>query len=211
MNVNDLRALYEEKTGKPWNEEDGILWLSKNREYLDIFTKIPVLEKTAHIDLSDKASWLSQQRCHVCHSEPPISVIPLRIKPESWQSLNSVDNVAFKAAIADRLSGSPHVELQQGRICLTFLFVCSASRKVRDLDNMAKLLMDSIKGLVMGDDEEVDHLNLMRLRHEGNEEYVAFRIARSNLNNHEDVVYPQLRHSWAGAAPLRIEDYRGHK
>ena len=208
MRASDLKSLYEESTNKPWNAEDGVVWLMKKYERLDIYTKIPVLDKTAHITLSDKASWLSQQRCHVCSSDPPISVIPLRIQPESWQALASVDKAAFKAAIADRLSRSPHLKPQQGRICLTFLFVCSAERRVRDLDNMAKLLMDAIKGIVMGDDREVDHLNLMRLRHEGGEEYVTVRIAPSNLNNHSDVVQAELRHSWAGAEPLKIEDFR---
>jgi hypothetical protein len=73
---------------------------------------------------------------------------------------------------------------------------------------MAKLLMDSIKGLVMGDDRNVDHLNLLRVTYEGDEEYVVFRISASNVNDHSDVVQPELRHSWAGAEPLRLEDFR---
>jgi hypothetical protein len=68
--------------------------------------------------------------------------------------------------------------------------------------------MDSIKGIVMGDDRDVDHLNLMRLTHEGEEEYITFRISASNINNHDDVVQAKLRHSWAGAEPLKIEDFR---
>lgn len=73
---------------------------------------------------------------------------------------------------------------------------------------MAKLLMDSIKGIVMGDDKDVDHLNLMRLTHKGGEEYVFFRISVSNINDHSDVVYAEMRHSWAGAEPLKIDDFR---
>ena len=60
----------------------------------------------------------------------------------------------------------------------------------------------------MGDDRDVDHLNLMRLTHEGEDEYVTFRISASNINNHGDVVHTELRHSWAGAEPLKIEDFR---
>jgi Holliday junction resolvase RusA-like endonuclease len=180
----------------------------QNYEHLDIFTKTPVLDKSAHITLSDKASWLAQQRCHVCHPDCPISVISLRIRPELWQALTSINKAAFKAALSHRLSESPHIKAQQGRVCLTFLFVCSARRRTRDLDNMAKLIMDSIKGIVMGDDRDVDHLNLMRLTHEEEEEYVTFRISASNINNHGDVVHTKLRHSWAGAEPLKIEDFR---
>ena len=118
----------------------------------------------------------------MCHPDFPISVIPLRIRPESWQSLASINRRACKAALSHRFSKSSHINAQEGRICLTFLFICSARRKVRDVDNMAKLVMDSLTGIVMGDDREVDHLNLMRLTHEGEEEYVTFRISASNMN-----------------------------
>ena len=208
MTTNDLKKLYEEKTGKSWSADDGVTWLMKNYEHLDIYTKTPVLDKSAHVTLSDKANWLAQQGCHVCHPASPISVIPLRIRPESWQALDSIDKAAFKAALSHRLSRSPHIKAQEGHICLTFLFVCSARRRARDLDNMAKLVVDSIKGIVMGDDRDVDHLNLMRLTHEGEDEYVTFRISASNINNHGDVVHTELRHCWAGAEPLKIEDFR---
>lgn len=204
----DLRNLYEEKTGQPWNVEEGVMWLNKNYEHLDLHTRTSRLDKSAHITLSDKARWLSQQPCHVCNPGFPISIIPLRIRPESWQTLGSLNKSAFKAAVSNRLSNSPHTETQDGSICLTILFICSASRRVKDLDNMAKLLMDSIKGIVMGDDRNVDHLNLMRLTHEGEEEFVFIQISGSNINDHSDVVHLEMRHSWAGAEPLKIEDFR---
>lgn len=208
MNPYDLKKLYETETGQSWNNDDGVTWLMQNYERLDIHTKIPVLDKSAHVTLSDKANWLAQQRCHVCHPDFPISIIPLRIRPQSWQALNSIDKTAFKTALAARFAKSSHIKAQEGRICLTFLFVCSVGRRVRDLDNMAKLVMDSIKGIVMGDDRDVDHLNLMRLTHNGEEEYIVFRVSSSNINNHNDVVDAKLRHSWAGAELLNIEDFR---
>lgn len=204
----DLRNLYEQQTGLAWSDDEGVRWLDKNYEHLDIHRKVPVLDKSAHTTLSDKASWLSQQDCRVCGSEFPVSVTPFRIPPESWQALGSVNKRAFKAAMADRLSNSPHIERQDGRVCLTFLFVCSAGRRMRDVDNMAKLLMDSIKGRMIADDREVDHLNLMRLVHEGDEEYVFVKIAPSTLNDHSDVVDPRMRHSWAGAEALNLEYFR---
>ena len=208
MNTEDLKKLYEVTTGSLWSESDGVMWLMENYEHLDIYRKILVLDKSAHVTLSDKVSWLSQQRCHVCHPDFPISVIALRISPESWQALDSIDKAAFKAAVSHRFLNSHHIKAQEGRICLTFLFICSVRRRVKDLDNMAKLVMDSIKGIVMGDDRDVDHLNIMRLTHEDEEEYVTFRISASNINNHDDVVYRKLRHSWAGAELLKIEDFR---
>lgn len=204
----NVRDLYKEQTGLAWSREEGVSWLNRNYEHLDICRKIPVLDKSAHVTLSDKASWLSQQWCHVCHSDFPISVIPFRIRPESWQALGSMDKRAFKAAISHRLSESSRIERLKRRVCLTLLFVCSSSRRTRDVDNMAKLFMDSIKGIMMADDKEVDHLNLMRLVHEGGEEYVHLRIANSNINDHSDVVDPRIRHLWAGQEALDLEDFR---
>jgi Holliday junction resolvase RusA-like endonuclease len=199
-----LKNLYERKTGQPWDAENGVIWLNKNYTHLDLFTKTPRLEKSAHITLSDKVSWLAQQPCHVCNPDPPIRVIPLRIEPESGQSLTPKNKRAFKAAIVKRLSDGPHHGARYDRVCLTLLFVCSASRNVRDVDNVAKLVMDSIKGIIMGDDRDVDHLNSMRFTHEGEEEYIYVRVSNSNINNHSDVVHTEMMHSWAGAEPLRF-------
>ena len=207
MKAEELVSLYEQCTGSKWESEEGVRWLMQNYPDLDIYTHRQVLDKTAHVTLSDKANWLSQQRCHVCHSSAPISMFPVRIEPESWQALDSSSKKAFKAALAERFPVSAQ-KPQTGPVCLTFLFVCSKKRRVRDLDNMAKLLMDSIKGILMGDDGEVDHLTLMRLVHEGAEEYVSIRIANSTLNDHANVVLRELRHSWAGAKPLVIGDFR---
>jgi hypothetical protein len=208
MNTQDLRNLYEEKTGRPWDAEDGVRWLNKNYEHLDLVTRGSRLEKRVHITLSDKTSFLAQQFCHICDPDSSISVIPFRIQPESWQALSTVDRRAFKAAIAHRLTGSPSAEYRFERVCLSFVFVCSARRHVRDLDNIAKLVMDSIKGIIMGDDRAVDHLNLVRVTHEGEEEFIFVKISESNINDHSNVVHAEMMHSWAGAEPLKIEDFR---
>lgn len=208
MNPDDLRKLYESETGKPWDADAGVPWLNIKvmNDELNLFKKTPVLDTDVFITLSDKASWLGQRHYHICKPDSS-SVASLRIRPESWQSLNSIDKKAFKAAIAYWFAKFPHTRYE-GRICLTFLFICSARRKTRDLDNMAKLIMDSLKGIVMGDDREVDHLSLMRLTHEGEEEFVTFQIGVSGINNHDNVVHGELRHGWSFPEMLRIEDFR---
>lgn len=208
MTVEELRTFYEHSTGNAWDADAGVLWLCQNREKLDLHFRTTVLDVSAHITLSDKENWLAQQHCRICNPTFPISIIPVRIRPESWQAIHTINKNAFKAAIQSRLESGHSRSIQKGRICLTLLFVCSTKRKRRDLDNMAKLFMDAIEGIVMEDDTNVDHLNLMRLTHEGNEEYVSFQISGSRLNDHCNVVYPHLRHSWAGAEPLIIENFK---
>jgi len=72
---------------------------------------------------------------------------------------------------------------------------------------MAKLLIDSIKGLIMGDDKHIDHLNIVRLAHEFEEECIFIRISNSNLNSHRDVAAKEFHHSWAGRKALVLSDY----
>ena len=210
MSPQDLKNLYEEQTGATWSSDEGVAWLNKNHMHLidHTYMRRPVLDKSAHITLSDKEGWLVQQYCRVCQPDSVISEIPLRIRPESWQALDSVNKAAFKAALAYRFSEGPPIERHDRRICLTFVFVCSATRRMKDVDNMAKLLMDSMKGYVMGDDKEVDHLNIMRIVHEGDEEYIGVRISESNINDHSDVVEASIKHSWAGAEPLDLEAFK---
>ncbi len=208
MTASELKAMYEQKTGQLWNDDQGILWLMQNYEQLEIYTRHETTRMTAFVTLSDKGNWLAQQPCRICNSDCPINIAPVRIKPESWQSLDCIDKAAFKDAVRGRFLASNHFKPYEGAVCLTILFVCSAQRNARDLDNMAKLLMDSIKDVIMGDDKHVDHLNLVRLKHEGEEEFVTLRIANSKLNNHDDAVLPKLRHSWEGMELLKIENFR---
>jgi hypothetical protein len=49
----DLKNLYEERTGLPWNPDEGVPWLHKHYEDIGIYTKTPVLDKSAHTTLSD--------------------------------------------------------------------------------------------------------------------------------------------------------------
>ena len=72
---------------------------------------------------------------------------------------------------------------------------------------MAKLFMDSVKGIIMGDDKDVDHLDIIRLTHNAAEEFVWIRIATSDINDKFNVVVPELQHSWAGAEPIDISEY----
>jgi hypothetical protein len=98
-------------------------------------------------------------------------------------------------------------QFQDGKICLHILFVCGSERRTKDLDNMAKLLIDSIKDLIMGDDKHIDHLNIVRLSHEFEEECIFIRISNSNLNLRRDVAAKEFHHSWAGRTALILSDY----
>ncbi|HEY6204638.1 MAG TPA: RusA family crossover junction endodeoxyribonuclease [Chthoniobacterales bacterium] len=207
QNTAELRHMYEAATGVPWSDEEGARWLMARYDDLDIYFKQLRLAKQSHVTLSDKLSWLSQQYCYICQPDGPIHVLPIRIKPESYQALDGLNKAAFKRAVAERFANYDFNSFKNRPICLTLLFVCSRTRKVRDLDNMAKLLVDSLKDVLLGDDRFIDHLSMIRLTHETEEEFVYVRISTSGLNDHSNVAAPIMRHSWAGMRQLRIEDY----
>lgn len=71
---------------------------------------------------------------------------------------------------------------------------------------MAKIVMDSLKGVVMGDDQDVDHLNLLRLSHEGTLEFISFQLGTSSINNHDDVLHKEFCHNWPNEE-IKLEDF----
>ncbi len=207
MTITEIKNLYESEIGKKWDDSEGKVWLAKNCDNFEIYYKEPRLAKRFHLDLSDKVNWLSQIFCQICNQNCPIHTIPIRISPESFQSLNKKNRSAFKQAIKQGLGSSNIEKVFNNKICISILLVCGSRRKTKDLDNMAKVLLDSIKDLIMGDDKHVDHLNIIRLAHNFEEEFIFIRISNSNLNLHDDVVAREFHHSWAGKKPLLLSDF----
>ena len=76
----------------------------------------------------------------------------------------------------------------------------------KDLDNMAKAIVDAVKNVLFGDDRRIDHLNIIRIK-SPDEEFVYLNIRQTKLNEHNDVLVPRMLHSWAGAEVLNLEDF----
>ncbi len=208
MTLDDLKRLYERETGKSWSADEGVPWLNIRvmEDDLNLYKRRSILDRDVFITLSDKAGWLRQSYCYVCKPQTLIGPISLRIRPESWQYIKSINKSAFKKSIEYHLSTRLQLSPYAGPICLSFLFVCSTKRKIKDLDNMAKLVMDALKDVVMEDDQAVDHLNLLRLSHEGTEEFISFQLGIASVNNHDDVLHKKFWHGWP-YEEIRIEDF----
>lgn len=163
---------------------------------------------TYSLTLSEKISSLAQFHCPMCGGSFPVSIIPIRIQPLSHQASAARLHNAFKRAIAFRLQRVKSDQSYVGkRLCVHTVFVTSLRQKEKDVDNMAKLFMDSLQGVLFENDKLVDHLSLMKIRHNGEEEYIYLNIRESKLNNHTDVLLPKLHHSWAGAESLNLQDF----
>ena len=74
-------------------------------------------------------------------------------------------------------------------MALTFVLKHERDKRwPRDVDNMAKAVMDAFSRAVGFDDKFVHHLDIIKLIFPAAEEYVYIRIAPSALNEHADVV-----------------------
>jgi Holliday junction resolvase RusA-like endonuclease len=165
----------------------------------------PVLVPAFSPELSSKTLDVAQFHCPLCNGESLISTIPIRIPPISSQASDSNTKQAFKRAINQRLSETHHYG--NLRLCVHVVFIISKKRNRMDVDNMAKLFLDSLQGVILENDNQIDHLNLHKITWEGDEEHIDVNIRESNFNRYEDVLYHKFLHSWAGAEELRLEDF----
>jgi len=215
-----ILAAYQLATGITLSEppstaeiESVCIWMNKNYEFfLPILLKRhPILKKAYSASLSEKIMSLAQHHCPLCTIHEgglPTHVMSIRIPPISKQSAARVKGrrAAFERAIKHRFANKNDPFPDHISICLLIVFVVKATGAQKDLDNMAKALLDAIKNVLFGDDRRVDHLNIIRVKSPG-EEFVYLNIRETRLNDHDDVLFPQMLHSWGGSEALNLEDF----
>jgi Holliday junction resolvase RusA-like endonuclease len=170
-----------------------------------------VLIQSFFSSLSSKASSLAQFHCPLCSwkgDDGPVWTIPIRIPPISKQAASQAKGkvAAFERAIASRLVDRGPWLGPADSVCLLLLFVVHPTAKHKDLDNMAKAIVDAVKSILFGDDRRIDHLNLIRLK-APSEEYVYVNLRKSRLNDHSNVLLCEMNHSWAGAEVLDLSTF----
>lgn len=189
-------------------------WWAFQFENSDIvFRKYPVLQPLLYGTLTEKATTLSQRSCQVCsgllpnEQQLPRYFLSIRIEPESRQALDSVNWFAFQSAIRSRFTANNYDLSTSRHLCIALTFVLSNARPDRDVDNMAKALLDAFSRALGFDDKNVHHLDLLKLIDDFQEEYVLVRVAPSHLQNRSNVVLPITNHGWAGQPALRLADF----
>ena len=165
----------------------------------------PRLTRMFSACLSSKLNAIAQYHCDICQCGFPIVVIPIRIQPRSHQAASPDIKAAFKKAIASRLAKTH--DFASSKLCIHIVLSVGRSSKTGDIDNVAKMLLDSMKGVVFNDDRQVDHLTVVRVKNGGDEDFVYLRISDSTLNEHRDVLYSGQHYSWAGQEPIDLDDY----
>jgi Holliday junction resolvase RusA-like endonuclease len=175
--------------------------------------KRPVLQNMLHLSLSAKASSLSQRHCQVCSgmlpadSQFPISILPIRITPQSRQALKKIKWEAFQAAMKAWFDKRVLAFGPSKHFCITLTYVLSDQQKDRDLDNMTKALMDAFSRAIGFNDKDIHHLDVLKLIGETDEECVFIKIAPSYLQDISTVMIPIYDSVWAVGEALQLQDY----
>lgn len=151
-------------------------------------------------DLSRKISWLKQRGCSSCPVAPPDAPwfdTPLRLRPSSRQGISGAD----VADLRDRVqaaAGDRYAALFERDLCIGMTFVLGSRRsRILDVDNMAKTMCDVLRGTVYGDDTQIQHLDLLKLRMvEEAEEWVNIRVRPTAVASHLDVFDRRTNHAF---------------
>jgi Holliday junction resolvase RusA-like endonuclease len=138
----------------------------------------------------------------------PRFVIPIRISAISGQSSKARIKKAFKNAIKYRLQRHESIPFKLNqKLCVHIVFVMGKNSRNKDVDNMTKPLLDALQGILFENDRDIDHLSVLKIRIDDDEDYTILNIAPTFVNNHDDVVIPSLHHGWAGAEFLDLQTF----
>lgn len=159
---------------------------------------VKVYKRSYFFDEVDKiiAIQQSQASCLVCGLVRPIRFFSIRISPKSHQSLTP----ELKQFYLEQVQNHPYVQREtqfdsSHRLCVQLICVLRESRD-KDVDNMAKLILDGIKGKVFPDDKQIDHLQVVKFRANESEEFVSIGIAISTLNQSRNVLFSAINADW---------------
>jgi Holliday junction resolvase RusA-like endonuclease len=152
-------------------------------------------------DLSQKITWLMQRSCSICPEAPPAAPwfnSPLRLRPTSRQGITGADVEALRQRV-QAAAGDHYAALFDRDLCIAMTFVLGARRSgILDVDNMAKTMCDALRGTVYKDDNQIQHLDLLKLRMvEDAEEWVHIRVRPTAVASHLDVFDRTTNHTFA--------------
>jgi Holliday junction resolvase RusA-like endonuclease len=147
--------------------------------------------------ISEKISWLHQSPCATCYSYARSNQINLPISVPPWSHQSQAKyTVAFKAALANRAGNLPPlIASKDGRFCVRILFVLSASASLKDCDNMAKGFLDAMQGYLYLNDNQIDHLEIMRIISDSTSGYILIRCMETTAFLQNDLVDEASSHA----------------
>ena len=207
-------AVYNEATGKTLDAraltdqdlDEVVTWLRKTGASTDLVVKRGVLFQPFYLGIEDKVNFLAQRKCTACDLAAPVWTIPVRLPAISQQSSEGRVVAAFRRAMDVRLSGT-FAASSNTDWCLRIVFMLRAARPRRiDVDNLAKGVVDALKGVVYMDDDQVRHLDLLKLDGRTEEDFFVLHLAVTTVNALDDVLRSRFEALFTEEA-IRLSDF----
>ncbi|GAA4730053.1 RusA family crossover junction endodeoxyribonuclease [Phytohabitans rumicis] len=177
------------------------LWLSgaeMSQQAALTWYKKPFLQPWVHGSVAAKANWLRQAPCPTCHplpdsdGGPPHMYFHVRVPPFSKQV--QATSVMWTATGRSLLAEREHLGARREQwrgvgICASVVGIQRDTARIIDVDNMAKAVLDILKGIVFPDDRQIQHLSVNRVRHPDESAFylIGLRAVRPDL---ADVIDP---------------------
>lgn len=134
--------------------------------------------------------------CPICGSNQN-RFFSIRIPPRSHQYITS----ELKTYYQGKIQCHPYVKdgtlIAVDGVCLRLICVLNGSSN-KDVDNMAKLIMDGLKDYVFSDDKQVHHLQVIKYFSSSCEEHIQISIATSKVNDHSNILFEAINVNWGG-------------
>jgi hypothetical protein len=163
-----------------------------------------------HGETAEKVTWLQQAGCLSCLPDPGSRAsavyFGLRTRPFSAQSMTATDLKTLKERISLSMNGRLAFsgDWSEAAVCFNVVAVVGADARQKDVDNMAKGLLDSLQGHLYLNDSQIAHLSVSRLRHAGDDGFYLM-AARPVLDPLADVIDRDLRLGWGGRPEISLD------
>ncbi|RZU14333.1 RusA family crossover junction endodeoxyribonuclease [Streptomyces sp. BK239] len=171
-----------------------------SQDRFQIAHKEATLRAEVHSSVSSKASWLQQSRCTSCDAldfkstaaRPTYFAVP--VPPFTKQNKDRARRVnkAVRREMERTHSSRDPMTWKGLMICASVVAVQSENRRLIDVDNAAKAVLDTLSKTVIIDDRYVQHLRASRLIAHGTEGY--YLIGLSPVHPLEDDVVERSGH-----------------
>ena len=86
---------------------------------------------------------------------------------------------------------------------MKLIFVIKESQE-KDVDNMAKITIDGLEKILIPDNKQIDHLEVVKFKTKYLEEHISISIGRSHLNERENILFRGLNMGWAGLEKMKL-------
>lgn len=143
--------------------------------------------------LPEKASLLAQTTCPACEvlvtdeGKFPLFInFPIQVDP--WAAQSFPRKTQLREAVKRELGGGRFNSPWPGPLCVTIVAVVARGSRRKDVDNLAKGLLDSMEGVVYSNDRQVQCLSSRRVEYAGVVGYYLVRVRAVRLWT-DDVVF----------------------